>query len=190
MSEPLKAASGVPILSIFVLLVSSPAHAQQLTHTCKLEKGSRAGITLNFPAAQPIPVGSFCQDGAGSTGVAFPDNPNPQVTHTCKFDLGPRAGQSQAYPQSLPVGVSCTDGAGSGGYSVRDSTTATSSPQPPGPQAPAPLQTTAQSTPKPAPHQTAPSPQPVQPVSLPTAPTGAGKPLKRVFVMPSSSVVQ
>ena len=134
------------------LLVPRPAQAQQLTHTCKFNQGPRARQTIAYTSAQPIPVGSPCRDGAGSTGVAVPDNPNPQLTHTCKFDQGPRTGQTQVYPQSIPVGASCWDGVSSGGVTIPDKTSA---PEP----AKAPPQNSPRDSPR-EPNQ--PSPQPTQ----------------------------
>ncbi len=113
------------------LLVPSIAQAQQLTHTCKFDKGPRAGLTLAYPTVQSIPVGAACQDGVASTGVAVPDNPNPQLTHTCKFDQGPRTGQTQVYPQSMPVGASCWDGVSSAGVTIADKTSAPEPANPP-----------------------------------------------------------
>ena len=119
-----KALPGIRFFSILALFASSPVCAQQLTHTCKLNKGPRAGLTLTYPAAQPIPVGAPCQDGVTSTGVAVPDNPHPQLTHSCKFDLGPRAGQTQVYSVTMPVGITCWDGVASHGFTVADKASA------------------------------------------------------------------
>ncbi len=129
-----RALVGILLFPILGLFVSNRVCAQQLTHTCKFDKGPRAGLTLAYPTAQPIPVGSSCQDGVASTGVAVPDNPNPQLTHTCKFDQGPRAGQTQVYPQSVPVGTSCWDGLSSSGVTIADSTSAPQPAKPPPPQ--------------------------------------------------------
>jgi hypothetical protein len=113
------------------LLVPSLAQAQQLTHTCKFDRGPRAGLTLAYPTLQPIPVGAPCRDGVASTGLAVPDNPHPQLTHTCKFDQGPRTGQTQVYPQSMPVGASCWDGVSSAGVTIADNTSAPEPAKPP-----------------------------------------------------------
>jgi hypothetical protein len=73
----------------------------------------------------PLPTGSGCQDGAGSTGwVVAPEAPAKKGTDgtstLCRFDRGPRAGQIQDYaPMApLPIGSGCQDGAGSTGWVV------------------------------------------------------------------------
>jgi hypothetical protein len=70
----------------------------------------------------PLPVGSACQDGAGSSGkvIAKPSSGgggNSEKSTICSFTSGPRAGQTQDYaPMApLPVGSACQDGAGSSG---------------------------------------------------------------------------
>jgi hypothetical protein len=69
----------------------------------------------------PLPVGSACQDGAGSSGkvIAKPSSGGEKST-ICSFTSGPRAGQTQDYaPMApLPVGSACQDGAGSFGKVV------------------------------------------------------------------------
>ena len=119
------------LICLVALLVPSAGLAQALAHTCQFNAGPRAGQQQSYPQVQPIPVGSPCQDGAGSTGVAVPDgaggSPTPQVqtaslSHTCQFNAGPRAGQQQSYPQvqPIPVGSPCQDGVGSTGVAVPD----------------------------------------------------------------------
>ena len=133
MCLPVRSLPGNLLLSILALFVSDLAYAQQLTHTCKFDKGPRAGQTLAYPAAQPIPVGAPCRDGVASTGVAVPDDPNPQLTHSCKFDQGPRAGQIQAYPNArpAPVGAPCADGVASTGVAIADNTSVPEPVKPP-----------------------------------------------------------
>lgn len=109
---------------VLLLPIGALGQTQRLTHTCQFNKGPRAGQTIAYLTAQPILVGAPCSDGVASTGVAVPDNPNPQLTHTCKFDQGPRAGQTQVNSQSIPVGASCWDGVSSGGVTIPDKTSA------------------------------------------------------------------
>ncbi len=54
------------------LLVPSLAQAQQLTHTCKFDRGPRAGQTLLLP--ESMPVGVWCGDLVSSSGVTIADN--------------------------------------------------------------------------------------------------------------------
>jgi hypothetical protein len=57
---------------VFTLLAAS-ASAQQMTNTCYFLVGRAAGSTRRFAGYPPIAVGSTCNDGAGSFGVAVPD---------------------------------------------------------------------------------------------------------------------
>jgi len=97
----------------------------QMSTLCKFTAGPRAGQTQDYAPMAGIPVGSPCQDGAGSTGtvIAPPTTQKPgagakpQLSTLCKFTAGPRAGQTQDYApmQAIPVGSPCQDGAGSTG---------------------------------------------------------------------------
>src|SRR5437016_8482074 len=56
----------------FLALVPSPAQAQRgFSTVCYFSSGPRAGTNFDYArmGLRPLPVGSFCQDGAGSTGV-------------------------------------------------------------------------------------------------------------------------
>ncbi len=125
----MKILSALLLTSLIVL--SSPSGAQQPpSRTCQFNAGPRAGQRQSYPQAQPIPVGSPCQDGQGSTGLAIAEQgPNPipgggsgQLTRTCQFNAGPRTGQRQSYPQAqpIPVGSPCQDGQGSTGLTVAE----------------------------------------------------------------------
>lgn len=113
-------------LAIFFLgclcLWSAGAAAQQMSTICKFTAGPRAGQTQDYAPMAPIPVGSPCQDGAGSTGVVIPTagSSATAMSTICKFTAGPRAGQTQDYaPMApLPVGSPCQDGQGSTGKVV------------------------------------------------------------------------
>jgi len=43
------------------------------SRTCQFTKGPRTGRTQFFPQAQPIPLGSSCNDGLTSSGISVPD---------------------------------------------------------------------------------------------------------------------
>ena len=101
---------------------------QRTSTLCKFTSGPRAGQTQDYAPMAALPVGTPCQDGAGSTGsvVAPPSTQKPggtakpQMSTLCKFTAGPRAGQTQDYApmQAIPVGSACHDGAGSTGTVV------------------------------------------------------------------------
>jgi hypothetical protein len=65
--------------SLLFTLFAVSASAQQLTNTCYFLIGPSAGSTRRFDGYPPIAVGSSCNDGAGSSGVAVPNGTqNPQ----------------------------------------------------------------------------------------------------------------
>jgi hypothetical protein len=106
----------------------SEAQAQPASSTlCQFNSGTRAGQTQNYAPMAPIPVGSPCTDGQGSTGVvipmtgASPPGPgNSRMSTICQFNSGPRTGQKQDYaPMApIPVGSPCTDGQNSTGVVI------------------------------------------------------------------------
>jgi hypothetical protein len=104
-----------------VVAPGSPSQKDKST-LCLFDRGPRAGQTQDYKPMAPLPVGTGCQDGTGSTGrVVAPGSPSRKDTSTlCRFDRGPRAGQTQDYaPMTpLPVGRGCQDGAGSTGWVV------------------------------------------------------------------------
>jgi hypothetical protein len=110
---------------------TAPQPVGQLSSTCQFSQGPRAGQTQSYKGhVQPSPVGSSCQDGQGSTGVAIADTGagggsggGSQLSSTCQFSQGPRAGQTQSYKgqvQPIPVGSPCQDGQGSIGVAISD----------------------------------------------------------------------
>lgn len=122
---------GVVIASLVVLLAGAARLSAEMTNTCKFNKGPRAGQTQRYPQYDPIPVGSPCQDGRGSSGVAISerggsdsddDSESAELTNTCKFTRGPRKGERQRYPDldPIPVGSPCHDGRGSTGFAVSE----------------------------------------------------------------------
>ena len=104
-------------------LCSIPASAQVST-VCTFTAGPRAGTSVDYARTwAPLPVGTPCLDGMGSTGYAGAGNPRRTVgmSTVCHFTAGPRAGTSFDYRATwapLAVGTPCLDGMGSTG-SVR-----------------------------------------------------------------------
>ena len=47
------------------------------SRTCSFSEGPRAGQIQLFAGAAPIPIGSECQDGVGSSGVTVADRQQP-----------------------------------------------------------------------------------------------------------------
>lgn len=97
------------------------------SRTCKYSAGPKSGQVQYFPDAQPISIGSPCEDGVGSFGVAVADSkqratPAGKTSRTCKYDHGSKAGHSQFFASATPIalGASCGDGAGSSGVAVAD----------------------------------------------------------------------
>ncbi|MBV8776047.1 MAG: hypothetical protein JO032_17560 [Alphaproteobacteria bacterium] len=103
-----------------VLLGLGSAHAQMST-VCTFTAGPRAGSSVDYAATwSPLPVGTPCLDGMGSTGYVGAGNPRRTVgmSTVCFFTAGPRAGQAQDYSATwapLAVGTPCLDGMGSTG---------------------------------------------------------------------------
>jgi hypothetical protein len=56
------------VLAIFFLAQDSGGQTQMST-ICRFTAGPRAGSTQDYAPMAPIPVGSPCHDGQGSTGV-------------------------------------------------------------------------------------------------------------------------
>jgi hypothetical protein len=121
----------VRVISVALLLGVATGARAELSSTCKFNQGPRAGQTQSYKdQVQPIPVGSPCQDGQGSTGVAISDNGGgggggggSKLSSTCEFNQGPRAGETQSYKgqvQPIPVGSPCHDGQGSTGKAIPD----------------------------------------------------------------------
>ncbi len=126
----------LPLLILFGLWVATPrlATAQSGSTICQFQAGPRAGQTQDYAPMSPLPVGTSCQDGQGSTGVVVaakgggitgggggigPMPGGQQMGTVCRFQSGSRAGQTQDYsPQTLPVGSRCWDGQDSYGVVV------------------------------------------------------------------------
>ena len=100
-----------------------PASPPTTSTLCQFTSGPRAGQTQDYAPKPPLPIGTPCNDGAGSTGtvIAPPSSGGGATTSTlCQFTAGPKTGQTQDYaPQPpLPIGTPCNDGAGSTGTVV------------------------------------------------------------------------
>jgi hypothetical protein len=132
----------------------TPSTPPGMSLTCQFTSGPRTGQTQNFsgmPGATPAPIGSPCTDGQGSFGVAIGASPTTSgpppggpagISTTCRFTNGPRLGQTQNFAgfpgvTPIPVGSPCTDGAGSTGFAIADTTPSS------GPSATNPPSTTA-----------------------------------------------
>jgi hypothetical protein len=109
------------VLGFGVVVAAGSAQAQVST-VCTFTAGPRAGSSVDYAATwAPLPVGTPCLDGMGSTGYVGSGNPNRTVgmSTVCYFTSGPRTGQSQDYSATwapLAVGTPCLDGMGSNGY--------------------------------------------------------------------------
>ena len=109
------------LLGFGVVAAAAPAQAQVST-VCTFTSGPRAGTSVDYSATwAPLPVGSPCLDGMGSTGYVGAGNPGRTVgmSTVCYFTAGPRTGQSQDYSATwapLAVGTPCLDGMGSTGF--------------------------------------------------------------------------
>ena len=119
------AAFSLSIVGLTVI-AAMPLDAQptQKSTLCQFTAGPRRGETQDYAPRDPIPVGSACNDGAGSTGRVIAakgggsgGNGSGQKSTLCQFTAGPRKGETQDYAprDPIPVGSACNDGAGSTG---------------------------------------------------------------------------
>ena len=92
-----------------------PGTSPQSGSVCKFTSGPKAGSTHDY-APMHAPLGTACDDGAGSSGVIAAAQPMGTV---CKFMSGPKSGSQRDYaPMHAPLGTTCDDGAGSSGVIV------------------------------------------------------------------------
>jgi hypothetical protein len=102
----------------------------EITTLCRFTVGPRLSQIQDYAPMQGIPVGSPCQDGMGSYGMAAASAENSrrvnpiaaQITTVCQFTGGPRQGQVQDFAPygipGIPVGSPCQDGMGSYGVGI------------------------------------------------------------------------
>jgi hypothetical protein len=109
-------------LAGLVLLLAAGSAAAQVSTVCTFTAGPRAGTSVDYAATwAPLPVGTPCLDGIGSTGYVGRGAPGRTVgmSTVCHFTAGPRAGTSFDYRATwapLAVGTPCLDGMGSTGH--------------------------------------------------------------------------
>lgn len=112
------------ILILCLLLSEAALAGDQMTHTCKFNRGPLQGQTHTLPNREAVSVGTSCSDGLTSSGVAVPDpaSSGERMSHTCKFNRGPLQGQTHTLPNrdAVAVGSTCTDGLTSSGIAVPD----------------------------------------------------------------------
>jgi hypothetical protein len=108
-------------LAAAVLLLGAGSAVAQVSTVCTFTAGPRSGSSVDYAATwSPLPVGTPCLDGMGSTGYVGAGNPRRTVgmSTVCHFNAGPRAGTSFDYSATwspLAVGTRCLDGMGSTG---------------------------------------------------------------------------
>src|SRR5437763_15760094 len=77
-------------------------HAPAISTICHFNRGPRSGTKLDYAQMgyRPLPVGSFCQDGAGSTGIilAYATPAVPPGTAYANHPLYPPPPQSPPRP--------------------------------------------------------------------------------------------
>jgi hypothetical protein len=122
--------TGVLFSAVVLAMMWPPvadAQSSQKSTLCQFTAGPRKGETQDYAPMDPIPVGSACTDGAGSTGKVIAAKSggssgggSSQKSTLCQFTAGPRKGETQDYAprDPIPVGSACNDGAGSTGRVV------------------------------------------------------------------------
>ena len=117
--------------------VTYASMSQQTSTLCSFSQGPASGTTHDYAPLDPLPLGTACNDGRGSTGtiIARPPEPSPNTASTaagshetstlCKFNAGPLTGTTRDYAplDPLPVGTECNDGAGSTGVIIAHAAT-------------------------------------------------------------------
>jgi hypothetical protein len=100
--------------------------ATSVSTVCEFVSGPQSGRTKDYAPMDPLPIGTPCQDGQGSSGYVIPrqapqqNGSTPNLSTICLFTDGPRRGQTQNYEPrpAVPIGSSCYDGMGSAGRVV------------------------------------------------------------------------
>ena len=78
-----------------------PRHSLQESTLCLFQTGPEAGRIWEFSPAKPLPVGSQCQNSAGSTGIVIEPNP-PMDAPTPKKSEGHTPVKVPPRPESKP----------------------------------------------------------------------------------------
>jgi acetate kinase len=111
-------------------LATLSLHAQATSTICSFSSGMAAGTTHDYAPLAGLPVGTACQDDAGSTGkiVAKPGGGGAAggaaggsgTSTICSFNSGPAAGTTHDYAPlaGLPIGTACQDDVGSTGHII------------------------------------------------------------------------
>jgi hypothetical protein len=111
-------------LAVCLVLLGAAFAEDQMSHTCRFNRGPLQGQTHTLPNRPATAVGSSCSDGLTSSGVTVPDPPSApeRTTHTCRFNRGPLQGQTHTLSNhdAFTVGSSCSDGLTSSGIAVPD----------------------------------------------------------------------
>ncbi len=125
------------LVMLGALTMTGSALAQTST-ICRFDQGPLRGTTHDYAPLAPLPIGTPCQDGAGSVGQVVggnrPDSDTgsssqgggspyggvqqgQRMSSVCHFTSGPRTGGNQDYAPrpAVAVGSPCFDGAGSYG---------------------------------------------------------------------------
>jgi hypothetical protein len=92
-------------------------------NACKFDAGPRAGQTQDYSQLPPLPIGSPCQDGEGSTGKVVStkittnassnnsnnvnSNNSNNKSKTCMLLRGSKKGTKENFPISLPINSPC-----------------------------------------------------------------------------------
>ena len=73
----------VRLMAVIAAFAETTVSAQ-MTNRCYFVIGPAAGTTRSFPGYPPIPIGTTCNDGAGSAGIGVP---NDMVTPRGSFTM-------------------------------------------------------------------------------------------------------
>ena len=139
-------AISLSLVSLTVCASANKPKPGQKSTTCYFNLGPKVGQEVSLKGqAQPVPIGKFCSDGEGNSGIAVFDKEDKeaeeaeeiakdalkagkmqhdssiQLSSTCKFNEGPRTGEVENYHGKtlpIPVGSPCSDGVRSIGVAI------------------------------------------------------------------------
>jgi hypothetical protein len=124
------------LISLLFLITTSGSRAAttKTSSVCSFKYGPKAGTTHDYAPRTALPVGSACDDGAGSRGFIILKANHPgggeggmngpevgsRTSTLCSFNDGPKSGtiDDNAPRPPLPLGSACEDGDGSKGITV------------------------------------------------------------------------